>query len=199
MNPEHLAINLFDLLVIIILVGGIVHGRKRGMSGEVLGLLKWLSILLAGAAIYQPLGSLLAESTGISVVTASLIVYLGAALVILLGFSVAESRLREKLVRADIFGRSEYQLGMAAGMLQFSCVLLVVLAVLNARSFSPEEVKASQAYQDAAYGSQIFPTLHGVQVTVFEKSLAGRSIKQGLGFLLINPKESDQPPSKARK
>jgi uncharacterized membrane protein required for colicin V production len=196
---EPLAINLFDLLLVLILVGGIVHGRKRGMSGEVLGLLKWLSILLGGAAIYQPMGNLLAQSTGISVVTACLIVYLGAALVILLGFSVAESRLREKLVRADIFGRNEYQLGMAAGMLRFCCILLVVLALLNARSFSAEEIKASQAYQDAAYGSQIFPTLQGVQVTVFEKSLAGRSIKQGLGFLLINPKEAEPLPSKAKK
>jgi uncharacterized membrane protein required for colicin V production len=198
-KPDNLAINLFDLLLVGVLVGGMVHGRKQGMSGELLSLLKWLAILFGGAAIYQPVGRLVAQPGVFTQVSACLIVYLGAAVLILLGFSLAERRLCGKFVRSDMFGRGEYYLGMASGMVRFSCMLLVALAVLNARSFSPAEVKAREAFQDAAYGSQVFPTLHSVQVAVFEKSLAGPWIKQDLGFLLINPSEAKQQRSQQRK
>ena len=198
-KPDNLAINLFDLLLVGVLVGGMVHGRKQGMSGELLSLLKWLAILFGCAAIYQPVGRLVAQPGVFSLVSACLIVYLGAALLILLGFSLVQRRLGDKVVRSDLFGRGEYYLGMASGMVRFSCMLLVALAVLNARSFSPAEVRAREAFQNAAYGSEVFPTLHSVQVAVFEKSLAGPWIKQDLGFLLINPTEAEPQRSHPKK
>ena len=157
------------------------------MSREWIGLLKWLAILVAGTLVYQPLGQMLASLGILSLVSCYLIVYLGIALVIFVLFSLAEPHLRKKLEGSDYFGRAEYYLGMASGLIRVSCIVLVTLALLNARSFSPAEVKASEAYQDSAYGTHLFPTLHSVQVGVFEKSMTGAWIKQDLGFLLINP------------
>jgi hypothetical protein len=195
---DHLVINLFDVLLVTILVAGIVHGRKRGMSGELLSVFKWLAILFGCAAIYQPTGRLVARSGAFSLVSGCLMAYLGAALLILLAFSVVERRVCSKRVGSDMFGRGEYYWGMAAGMVRFSCMLLAALALLNARSFSPAEVKAMEVFQDATYGSHFFPTLHTAQAAVFETSLTGPWIKQGLGFLLINPSEPQPQRIKGR-
>jgi hypothetical protein len=70
-------------------------------------------------------------------------------------------------------------------------MLLAALALLNARYYSPTEVRAMQKFQDDVYGSDYFPTLHSLQVTVFDKSLTGPWIKQNLGFLLIKPTEPE--------
>jgi hypothetical protein len=80
---------------------------------------------------------------------------------------------------------------MASGLVRFSCILLAALALLNARYFSPTEVKAREKYDNDVYGSSFFPTLHSVQSTVFDRSLTGPWIKENLGFLLIKPTEPE--------
>jgi hypothetical protein len=98
------------------------------------------------------------------------------------------------LTGSDIFGRGEYFLGMGSGMLRFGCILLTGLALLNAREFSPVELKNMEQYQEENYGSNIFPGLHSLQKAVFERSLTGGFIKDDLSFLLIAPTEVDQRP-----
>jgi hypothetical protein len=116
-----------------------------------------------------------------------MMVYITAALVILGLFALVKHRLGGKLIGSDIFGRSEYYLGMASGLVRFACILLAVLAVLNARYFSPQEVRAMEAFQNDVYGKEYFPTWHTAQAVVFENSLSGPWIKDNLGFLLIKP------------
>jgi len=65
--------------------------------------------------------------------------------------------------------------------------ILAGLALLNARLYRPEEVKAMTKFQNDNYGSQFFPTLQTVQEQVFTKSLIGPQVKTYLGFLLIKP------------
>jgi hypothetical protein len=72
-------------------------------------------------------------------------------------------------------------------------MLLAALALLNARYFSPTEVRAMEKRDIDIYGSDFFPGLHTVQATVFNQSLTGPWIKENLGFLLIKP---TQPESK---
>jgi uncharacterized membrane protein required for colicin V production len=194
---DSLTFNLFDLLLVAFLGFGIVEGRKHGMSGELLSVLKWLAILFGCALVYQPAGRFIAQFGLLSLVASCLVAYLGAALFILVGFSLAERRLGGKLVGSDVFGRAEYYLGMVSGLVRFTCMVLVVLAVLHARSFSPAEVRAREAFQDAAFGSHVFPTLHTIQVEVFERSLTGPWVKQDLGFLLISPDDGEPPSPKA--
>jgi len=187
---DQLPINGFDLAVIVVLTAGILRGRKNGMSEELLSLLKWLAILLGSAALYQPGAALLTEFTNMfSQLTCYLIAYVGGALLIFLLFLGVKRVFSGKLLGSDIFGRTEYYLGMGSGLVRFSCMLLAVLALLNARYFSPTEVRAMEKFQDDVYGSNFFPTLHTLQATVFDRSLSGPWIKENLGFLLIKPTE----------
>src|SRR6202022_989006 len=100
-NP---AFNLFDVLLVVVLIGGIVHGRKHGASLELLSMMKWVALVLVGGAISRPGGPLVAQTGVFDVLTSYLFVYLGSALVIFLFFSILERRLVPKLTGSDIFG-----------------------------------------------------------------------------------------------
>ena len=193
MSLDQLPINLFDLVVIVVLFAGIARGRKHGMSEELLSLLQWLAVLFGCAALYQPGGLFVGGfTTMFGPLSCYLLAYVGGAVLMLLLFAGIKRALGGKLVGSDIFGRSEYYLGMGAGLVRFSCMLLAALALLNARYFSPIEVRAMEKFQDDVYGSNFFPTLHSVQATVFDKSLTGPWIKRNLGFLLITPTEPEK-------
>lgn len=187
-----LPFNFFDILLAAVLVVGVMRGRKHGLSGELPALMKWLIVVFGCAQIYQPLGSMLAAGGTFDLLSAYLLVYLGSALVILLIFSIMQRKLAPRLTASDVFGRGEYYLGMGSGMVRFGCMAMVVLALLNARAFTPTELKASDRYNEDLYGGNLFPSLHGLQTSVFEGSLAGPWIKSDLAFLLIEPTEVRQ-------
>jgi uncharacterized membrane protein required for colicin V production len=184
-------VNAFDCVVIAMLVFGVIRGRKNGMSEEFMNLLKWLAVVIACAAFYQPAGEWFARSSSFSLLASFLFVYAGAALLILSLFAFIKYHLGGKLVGSDVFGRAEYYLGMGSGAVRCFCVLMAALALLNARYYSPAEALAMERFQNEAYGSNYFPTWHSAQRTVFEKSFAGSLIKQHLGFLLIKPTEHE--------
>jgi hypothetical protein len=186
-NQFKLPINFFDILVLAILVAGLIHGRKRGMTGEVVSSVKWLIIMVVCAVVYQPIGKGLVELRALSLFSAYMLAYLGAAFALLVLFAVFEKRWRNKLEGTDTFGRAEYYWGMAAGVVRASCMLMVFLALLNAPEFEPADVKAMKKYQNENFGSEFFPTWHSVQSDIFEHSLVGPYIRQDLAFLLIEP------------
>jgi hypothetical protein len=186
--------NLFDILLVVVLAAGIIQGRKHGISLELVTSGKWLALVLVCAAVYGPLGGLISAASPFDLLSCYLFAYLGTALLVFLVFSVLERRWLPKLTGSDVFGRGEYFLGMGTGMLRFASILLVGLALLNAREFTPFELRQLDRYQEENYGSHIFPGLHSLQVAVFEKSLTGGFIKQDLSFLLISPTESNEKP-----
>lgn len=193
MSLDQLPINLFDFVVIAVLLAGVARGRQHGMSEELMSLLTWLAILFGCAAIYEPGGQMLAQFTSMfSRLACYVAAYVGGALLVLMLFAGIRRAFGGKLLGSDVFGRAEYYLGMGSGLVRFGCVLLAALALLNARYFSPTEVRAMQKYTDDVYGSDYFPTLHSMQVTVFDKSLTGPWIKKNLDFLLIKPTAPEQ-------
>jgi hypothetical protein len=192
LNLDKLPINLFDLVVLVVLTAGIARGRKHGMSEELIALLQWLCILFGCSAVYEWGGDTLGSFTGVfGRLSRYLMAYVAAALTIVLFFTLIRRGLGGKLLGSDVFGRTEYYLGMASGVVRFCCILLVALALLNARYFSPTEVRAMEKYQDDVYGSNFFPTLHSMQDTVFEKSMCGPFIKKYFGNLLIKPTQPE--------
>jgi len=187
MTFAQLPVNMFDLILLAVLLVGVLRGRKHGMSEELMQVIKWLTIVVACAFLYQPGGNWLAHASPFSLLASFIFVYTGAALAILAAFALFKHQLGGKLVGSDIFGRSEYYLGMGSGLLRFACILVAALALLNARYFSREEVQAMRHFQDDMYGSNFFPTWQTAQEIVFEKSLTGPWIRDHLGFLLIKP------------
>jgi uncharacterized membrane protein required for colicin V production len=196
---DNLPFNIFDLILLAVLVFGVLRGRKHGMSEELLSLLTWIGILVVCALAYEPLGKLLTETSPFSLLASYIMAYLAAGLVILAIFAGVKRALGGKLLGSDIFGKAEYYLGMASGLVRFICMLLVALALLNARYFSPAEVKAQEAFQNDVYGSNFFPTLQSLQSMVFERSFLGPWIKDNLGFLLIKPTAPDNKPYKQKE
>lgn len=182
-----LPMNWFDVVLLAVLTLGLFRGRKHGMSEELMMLIKWLMILLVCAFTYEPLGSWLADVSPISLLGSYIMAYIAVALIIIGLFALVKHSIGGKLVGSDIFGRAEYYLGMGSGIIRFSCILLAALAILNARYFSPTEVRAREAFQNDVYGSNFFPGLDQAQITVFQTSLTGPWIKDNLGFLLIKP------------
>src|SRR5258707_3794178 len=75
--------NLFDVLLAVVLVGGFVHGRKNGLSAELLSTAKWLTLLLLCAATYHVAGNFIARTRLFDLLACYLFGYLGMAL---LGF-----------------------------------------------------------------------------------------------------------------
>lgn len=188
MNLDQLPINLFDLVLILVLAAGIASGRKHGMSEELLSLLMWLAIVFGCAAIYEPVGLIIGDFTTLfGRLSCYVLGYIGVALLVVLLFAGIKRAFGGKLLGSDLFGRAEYYLGMGSGLVRLTCILLAALALLNARYFSPTEVRAMEKFQDDVYGSNFFPTLQSVQASVFDKSLTGPWIKAHLGFLFIKP------------
>jgi uncharacterized membrane protein required for colicin V production len=200
MNVDAFSVSWVDFAVLLLLLVGIARGRKRGMSAELLDMIKWFLIVVVAGFLYEPSGRLLSQSTMFSLLACYIAVYAVVALVILSVFSFLRQRVGEKLQSKDLFGDAEYYLGMVGGAFRYGCILLVILAVLNARYFTPQEVRAQEHFQTENFGSIRFPTLIELQKEVFDKSLTGRLARGYLGGLLIRPispegKEPEDVPS----
>jgi len=196
---DSLPINWFDLVVVAVLIFGLRRGRKQGMSEELLSLLKWLALVFGCAFAYQPLGGQIAKSSVFNLLAGYLMAYCAAALIIATIFALIKKSLGGKLLGSDVFGRSEFYLGMAAGGVKYACILIAGLALLNAREYSKNEIRADIAYQHENYGSDFFPKLYTVQSSVFQKSLCGSLVKQHLGILLIKPTEPEKKEIKRKE
>jgi uncharacterized membrane protein required for colicin V production len=185
---DQLPINAFDFTLVAVLIFGLWSGRKHGMSQELINVLKWVTILVVCSLVYQPGGQFF-KSFGsmFSLLFCYILAYIVAAVVVIALFALIKRALGGKLLGSDVFGPAEYYLGMGSGLVRFLCILIFVLAMLNARYYSPTEVKAMQKFQDDVYGSNFFPTMQSVQETVFQKSITGSWIKENLSFLLIKP------------
>ncbi|MEW6160945.1 MAG: CvpA family protein [Verrucomicrobiota bacterium] len=185
MKPVNLPFNWFDFIVLIVLVVGILRGRKRGMSEELLDVFQWLVIVVVCAMLYKPLGQFLSGYTHMSLFMAYVSTYLFVFLIIKLVFSGLKRAVGEKLVQSDVFGKMEYYLGMLAGALRFSCMLLVFMAVFNAIYVSPEELAAQQKMQKENFGTISFPTIGSLQQDILHRSATGLFARKYLNEQLI--------------
>ena len=73
----------------------------------------------------------------------NVVAYLALALAVLIVFAILQRKFAEMLVKSDFFKGGEYYLGMLAGMVRYACALLFVLALLNARAYTPAEIAAT--------------------------------------------------------
>src|SRR5204863_9974108 len=119
MKPTDLGFNWFDLCVLALLIVGIIVGRKRGMSLELLSVLQWLAIVIVSAIACAPLGKTLADFMVISPVVTYTFAYLFTAIAIKFLFYMIRRMAGEKLVSGAMFGNFESFLGVMSGMFQF--------------------------------------------------------------------------------
>jgi len=192
MKAETFSVSWVDVVVLVLLGVGIWRGRKRGMSEELLDIVKWALIVVVAGFLYEPGGRFLTQSTSIfSPLSCYVAVYTAIALGIVMICSMVRKSVGDKLVGSDTFGSAEYYLGMLAGAFRYACIILVGMAFLNARYYTPEEIAASTKYQMDNYGSRFFMTLPDLQQEVFNRSLTGRLTHEHLNVVLIRPSSGE--------
>jgi uncharacterized membrane protein len=164
--------------------------------------LQWLAILLAAGLghiflanwfeqhgyVRQVFGNHFNERTA-----ALMSAYLSISFVIFFIFAILKQKLNPKLEGSSFFGGNEYYWGVAASVIRYVCLVLVVLALLNAPIYTSADIAATQAYNARWYGGGLkgysgdfIPTVYEVQDNVFKKSLLGPLIKENMSLLLIN-------------
>jgi len=198
LEMDKLPVNWFDALVLALLIFGFFRGRKHGMSREILPLFKWLTLVLVAGFFYPTVAEFLANTARLSKSQSCVFGYLLLAVAVVIVFMMFKRLLGERMGESNFFGGAEYYLGMMAGMVRLPCMLLVVLALLNAPYYTPEELQARKAYNNRWYGGGMkeysgdyIPDLPTVQTSVFKKSFVGPYIKEYLGPILVETTPSD--------
>src|SRR5258705_14018455 len=103
MSLDALPFNAFDLLLVVILGAGFSSGRKEGMSGGLIPLLRWLCIVFICAAAYEPVGHFFNQSSSLfSTLSCFLLAYVGCAIVIVALFIAIKRGLGGKLMGSDV-------------------------------------------------------------------------------------------------
>lgn len=180
----------FDVVVAIMAIIGVLRGRRRGMSQELLDFFMWLGMVGGGAYACRAGSGYMIRLTGLSPMSAHILLYLGTAAVVAFIFMLLKNAFRDRLAGTDFFGRLEYPLGILAGITRFLCMVLLVIAVINAKKQTEAEKQAARKAQESELGSSFFPTLGDFQDGIFAKSFCGSKLNEYAPFLLIPPSDS---------
>ena len=183
-----LSFSYVDIVVLAALTFGVFQGRKRGLSGELLNVLKWIAIVGVGGITYLPVAQYVrGYFPSLTPLAGNITVYVGLGLILALLFGAIQRSLGERLSGSDAFGAAEFYFGMMAGVVRVACVLVAAMSLINAREYSRVEVQAREKAQEENFGSIRFFRWYSVQSDVFEGSLTGRAVKTYLAPLLISP------------
>jgi hypothetical protein len=85
----------------------------------------------------------------------------------------------------------EYYFGMLAGLIRYAGIIIIFLALMNARAVDPQREAELQRIQRDNFGSISFPTFGTIQSEIFNKSYTGKFVRQHLEHLLIKPTPPD--------
>lgn len=172
----------FDVVFLIIIVSGLLYGRKRGLSVELLPVANWIAIVVIGGIFAEPLGAPIASMIKIQPNAAFVFAYLFLAAGVTYVFWQIRQTVAKGLPGSDYFGAGEFPLGAAAAAIRFGCILFACLALLSAQ-YIPEEDLAEPVY---AYGQKeegLQPAdLHR---SIFVRSWSGRWMKYSFGGWLL--------------
>jgi len=187
MKSAALPVSWVDLLTVIVLFLGILRGRKRGLSEELLDTIQWVAIVVVAGLYYARLAAVFSGAGLLSPALANVFAYILIAVGLKCVMVVVKRLIGEKIIGSDIFGRLEYYLGMLAGAVRFGCIYFFLMSLLHAPHYT-EEMLANQAkFQEKYYGDIRFPTLGTIQKTVFKESATGKASERYLADVLIHP------------
>ena len=186
MGATGISFQWFDLVAVTLIFVGVFHGRKNGMSQELFNTLKWLIMMALAPLLYQPLGKLLLKVAPLK----AMYVYVGSfvliAAIVKLALGSVRKKIKDKMSGSDVFGSAEYPLGMLAGAFQYSCLLIMLVACLNAKYIDEEELQRQEAAQREAMGERFFPTSGNLHKDALG-SISGQFIRKYFKFQLITP------------
>lgn len=180
-------VNWFDWCFLATIIIGAKVGRKHGLTAELGTCLQWAAIVAAGSFLYRPMGNAIVNGWHFSPLFSYTFSYISIGLIVAYLFSVIMKGAGGKFITAEkISGNSDCNLGMIAGTVRFLCILVAILAVMNAREYTAQEVQQAKNYQKQNFDSEFFPTFSSIQAQVFKQSFMGKLVKKRTPFLLIS-------------
>jgi uncharacterized membrane protein required for colicin V production len=188
--------NYFDFFVVVWLIIGLFRGRKRGMSQELLPLIQWLGIVVAGGLLYWSFSSLVKQYTQFSPLWSCITAYLLIAAGVHLIYLWFKQMLATKLVEKDPFGRGEFYLGMMSGVVRFACMLLFGMALMNAHVETAAELAKTEKMQADNFSDIRLPTAGQFQQDVLFRSFVGNLVEDHLKAVLIASVDIRPPPKR---
>ncbi len=180
-----LTVGWVDFVTILVICVGIMRGRKRGLSEELLDTTMWILILVAGGFYYRNLGDLMNQKPLLSKLTYYMLSYILIALGLKILFTFIKQKFGAKIVESDLFGRLEFYGGMAAGAVRFTCIYFFLISLLHAPHYSAEFLAKRAKDVDYNYGSDFFPHPSKIQKAVFNDSFTGKRAEQHFAKLLM--------------
>ena len=175
----------FDIVIVGWLIIGLLWGRKKGMSQELLPLLQWVGIVTEAGLWYEPFGAVIHHNTFFSLLWSNITAYVLIAAGVHLICLWFKQMLGVKLVEGNYFGRAEFYLGMTAGAVRFACMLLAGMALMNSRVETEAELAKTEKFQKDNFSDIRFPTYGQFQQDVLFKSLSGNLVRSNLPSILI--------------
>jgi uncharacterized membrane protein required for colicin V production len=192
---DYAKFNYFDVIVVVWLIIGLLRGRKRGMSQELLPTLQWLGIVIVCGMFYWSLSPLVHQYAQFGTLWSNITAYFLIAVGIHLIYMWFKQMLGTKLVEKDPFGRAEFYLGMMAGVVRFGCILLVALSLMNSYVETAAELAQTEKFQKDNFSDIRFPTYGEFQQDVLFKSFTGNLVETQLKPILL----ASVAPTKAQK
>jgi hypothetical protein len=180
-----LRVNYVDFFVAVWLIIGLSYGRKRGMTQELLPTIQWVAMVVVAGLFYRPLSLLIHQYARFVPLWSNIFAYVLIAFGVHLVYLWIKHLVHQKLIGTDMFGRSEYYLGMAAGVVHFGCMLIMVCALMNSRIITKAELAKTEKAQGDAFSDIRFPTYGSVQQAVLFQSYSGSFIETNLSPVLI--------------
>ncbi|HEX4119557.1 MAG TPA: CvpA family protein [Verrucomicrobiae bacterium] len=177
--------NYVDILVVVWLVAGLIHGRRSGMTQQLLPMLQWVAIVIVAGLFYQPFSLIIKQYAQFDQLWSSILAYLMIGFGVHLVYLWTKHLIQQKLVGSDLFGRAEYYFGMIAGMVAFACMLIVACALMNSRIYTRAELASDEKAQSDAFSDIRFPTFGSIQQEVLFQSYSGCLIRTNLHSVLI--------------
>ncbi len=187
--------NYIDYIVLAWLLIGLLCGRRRGMTLEVLPTIQWVLIAVLAGLFYAPFGGLISQATtgAFTRLWSNITAYVLIGFAVHLFFLWLRQGLNDKLTGSDYFGKAEYYLGMTSGMVRFAAIFLVFCSLMHARIVTQAELAATEKMQKKNFEDIRFPTYGSVQHALLKESLVGRWVEGNLGCVLIDTPAPAKP------
>src|ERR1700677_2740900 len=103
-----LNVDYVDFIVVVWLIIGLLYGRKRGMTQELLPAIQWVAIVVVAGLFYRSLSVLIRDYARFEPLWSNISAYVLIAFGIHLVYLWMKHMFHQKLIGSDMFGRAEY-------------------------------------------------------------------------------------------
>lgn len=180
-----MSIQVFDVVVVIVLILGFKVGMKAGGNVMLPKFVKWLTTIVGAALGYEWVGLQLHRLAGFTEATAFIVSYCLIAAFVFVTIHLLEGRFEQIIKKSAVFGEIETMGGGVLGLFTYCTILLLTMGILHGDRTSKAEVARQEKANREEYGEAALPPLASVKYYIFDKTNTGKLIRSRLGLVLI--------------